>query len=192
MKEKLITAIGIHPAEVSYPLLKAILTGSEPGDIRQEAAFWISQATISADAVSLLSKQAQSDKSDDVRDKCIFALSQMETELATEALITIARTRVDEEIRKKAMFWLGQKASEKAVATLKELVEDKDTDIQKSALFALTQLQNNSGLIDVIRIAQTHRNPAVRKEAIFWLGQSEDERALDRSEERRVGKECRL
>jgi len=179
VKEKLITAAGIHPADVSYTFLKNVLTGAEPGDVRQEAAFWISQATQSDEAVTLLTERAQSDTSDDVREKCLFALSEMETEHATEALITIARAHINEDVRKKAMFWLGQKASEKAVATLKELVDDKDTEVQKNALFALMQLPNNNGLTDLIRIAKSHRNPVVRKEAIFWLGQSDDERALD-------------
>ena len=31
----------------------------------------------------------------------------------------------------------------------------------------------------LIELAKNHRNPAVRKEAIFWLGQSGDPRALD-------------
>jgi hypothetical protein len=28
-------------------------------------------------------------------------------------------------------------------------------------------------------VAKTNQNPAVRKQAIFWLGQSKDPRALD-------------
>jgi len=32
-------------------------------------------------------------------------------------------------------------------------------------------------------VARTNRNPAVRKQAIFWLGQSKDPRALQFLEE---------
>jgi len=35
----------------------------------------------------------------------------------------------------------------------------------------------------LIRIARTHRNPELRRKAIFWLGQSEDPRALALFEE---------
>jgi hypothetical protein len=31
----------------------------------------------------------------------------------------------------------------------------------------------------LIQVAKTNRNPVVRKQAIFWLGQSHDPRALD-------------
>jgi len=30
----------------------------------------------------------------------------------------------------------------------------------------------------LIQVARTHRNPAVRKQPMFWLGQSKDPRAL--------------
>ena len=30
----------------------------------------------------------------------------------------------------------------------------------------------------LIQVARTHSNPAVRKQAMFWLGQSKDPRAL--------------
>jgi HEAT repeat protein len=35
----------------------------------------------------------------------------------------------------------------------------------------------------LITLARTHKNPVVRKQAIFWLGQSHDPRALDFLEE---------
>ena len=31
----------------------------------------------------------------------------------------------------------------------------------------------------LIQVARTNRNPAVREQAFFWLGQSEDPQALD-------------
>ena len=37
--------------------------------------------------------------------------------------------------------------------------------------------------IDPIRIARTHRDPEVRKQAVFWLGQSNDPRAIALFEE---------
>jgi len=46
-------------------------------------------------------------------------------------------------------------------------------------VFALSPLPKDEGVPKLIQVAQTNRNPAVRKQAIFWLGQSEDARALD-------------
>ena len=43
----------------------------------------------------------------------------------------------------------------------------------------LTQMPRNEGVPLLIEVARTNRNPEVRKQAIFWLGQSKDPRALD-------------
>jgi len=51
--------------------------------------------------------------------------------------------------------------------------------VQKQAVFALTQLSDGESIPALIKIAKTHRNPEARKTAIFWLGQSENQRALD-------------
>ena len=50
-------------------------------------------------------------------------------------------------------------------------------------MFALSQRPRDEGVPALIRIARTHQDPEVRKKAIFWLGQSEDSRALALFEE---------
>jgi hypothetical protein len=180
VKKRLIMAIGIHDdSNNAISFLQKTLQGSEPSEVREEAAFWLGQ-TNSDNARKILFETAQNDQSRNVREKAIFALSQMKSEESTDALITIAKSHNDRETRKKAAFWLGQKASEKAVGALKELAyKDEDTEVQKSALFALTQIHGGDSVTELIKIARTHPNPKIRKQAIFWLGQSEDPKALD-------------
>ena len=60
---------------------------------------------------------------------------------------------------------------------------DPETDVKKKAVFALSQLPSERGVPLLINVARTHRNPAIRKEAMFWLGQSGDPRALEYFEE---------
>ncbi len=83
-------------------------------------------------------------------------------------------------VRKQAIFWLSQEAGTEATRGLTELAENEreDQDVRKQAVFALSQLRNNEGVPTMIRLARTDRDPAVRKQAIFWLGQSGDPRAV--------------
>jgi HEAT repeats len=60
--------------------------------------------------------------------------------------------------------------------------------VKKKALFALTQMKNGDGVPLLIEIARTNRNAVVRKEAMFWLGQSKDARATQFFEELLVKK----
>ena len=45
-------------------------------------------------------------------------------------------------------------------------------------MFALSQLPKDQGVPKLIHVARTNRNKEVRKDAMFWLGQSNDPRAL--------------
>jgi HEAT repeat protein len=50
-------------------------------------------------------------------------------------------------------------------------------------VFALSQRSGNEGVPALLRIARTNPDPELRKTALFWLGQSEDPRALALFEE---------
>ena len=76
------------------------------------------------------------------------------------------------------MFWLAQRAGDKAVGTITQALEDPETEVRKQAVFALSQLPKDEGVPKLIEVARTHRDAAVRKQAMFWLGQSRDPRAL--------------
>jgi HEAT repeat protein len=51
--------------------------------------------------------------------------------------------------------------------------------VKKKAVFALSQLPKDEGVPLLIKVARTNTNPEVRKQAMFWLGQSRDSRAAD-------------
>lgn len=101
-------------------------------------------------------------------------------------LLDIARSAgVPTATKKSAVFWLGQAAGEAAVQGLTGLVTENDSDeqVKESAIFALSQLHHGAGVEPLIKIARTSTDPRLRKKAIFWLGQSDDPRALALFEE---------
>jgi hypothetical protein len=103
---------------------------------------------------------------------------------ATDTMLRLARDHAIARIRGTALFWLAQRAGQKAIGTITEAIDrDPDTEVKKRAVFALSQLPNNEGVPLLINAARTHSNAAVRKQAMFWLGQSKDPRALKFFEE---------
>jgi uncharacterized protein with PIN domain len=96
-------------------------------------------------------------------------------------LLTIARDDdIERGARKQAVFWVGQAAGEKAAEGLREVVGESklDREVRLSAVFALSQ-HREGGVPALIDIAKSSKDAEVRKQAIFWLGQSNDKRALD-------------
>jgi len=61
-------------------------------------------------------------KDREMREQLIFVYSQRREEAASDKLCQIGKTDPDRELRKKAIFWLGQSRSPRAVQCLQELI----------------------------------------------------------------------
>jgi HEAT repeat protein len=92
---------------------------------------------------------------------------------------------VSKKVRRSAVFWLGQAAGDAATRGLTDLVDDgnADREVRETAVFALSQRPRDEGVPALIRIARQNKDPDLRRKAIFWLGQSDDPRALSLFEE---------
>jgi hypothetical protein len=100
-------------------------------------------------------------------------------------LLGLARdSSVPGRTRRQAVFWLGWAAGE-ATRALTGLVEEPgvDREVKEAAVFALSQRPRAEGVPALIGIARTHPDPQVRRRALFWLGESDDPRALALFEE---------
>ena len=116
----------------------------------------------------------------------IFPATIVDSATVWPALLRLAKNEDrPRETRKQAVFWLGQAAGEAASAGLDSLTNDAtlDREVQKQVVFALSQRPKDEGIPILIRVARTHRDPEVRRDAVFWLGQSNDPRAIALFEE---------
>jgi hypothetical protein len=116
----------------------------------------------------------------------IFPATVADSAVVWPALIRLAKDdNRPRETRKQAVFWLGQAAGEAATAGLDSLSNDAsvDREVQKQVVFALSQRPKDEGVPILIRVAKTHRDPEVRRDAMFWLSQSNDPRAIALFEE---------
>jgi HEAT repeat protein len=94
-------------------------------------------------------------------------------------LLQIAKNEnVDSDVRRSAIFWLGQAAGDKATQGLKSLLSDDDEDVKKSAVFALSQMRGEQSVTALIDVVRTSKDKEVRKSALFWLSQKNDPRVL--------------
>jgi HEAT repeat protein len=94
-----------------------------PIDLRKQALFWAAQGK----EVTTAQLAGIYDRNPDVemRDQVIFALSQRgnRDSQAVDKLLEIAKTEKDRELRKKAIFWLGQSKDPRAAKLLQELID---------------------------------------------------------------------
>jgi HEAT repeat protein len=88
-------------------------------EVRKKAAFWAGQGH--AQLSDLTSLYATTNEPQ-LREHLIFVLSQRDEEAATDALLRIARSDEDRQMRKKALFWLAQKNDPRVTKLIAELV----------------------------------------------------------------------
>jgi hypothetical protein len=113
-------------------------------------------------------------------DEVVTAIALHEHEKVVPALIPLARNDPSRDVRRQAIFWLGQKAGYKAIGELRRSVdEDPDDKVKEHAVFAISQLPNDRAVPLLMDLVKTHKSRRVRERALFWLAQTEDPRALD-------------
>jgi hypothetical protein len=108
------------------------------------------------------------------------------------ALLAIARDSASRShaTRNNAAFWLSRFAAARLdghgedLAAFEDADDDSDkNDARSSAVFALSQLRDREGIPPLMQVARTNKDAHVRRQALFWLGQSGDPRGLALFEE---------
>jgi len=176
-RDAIVGAILARDAVVTPRLIRLAMSERAATETRRQAVFWAGQQ--GAPLADL--RRVYDSAPGAVREHVLFAYSQRKEPEAARELLRVARAEGEpRELRKKAVFWLGQAAGRAVTRDLGNIADDRDLDseVREHAVFALSQRPRDEGVPALIRIARESPDPRLRKRAIFWLGQSGDERAL--------------
>ncbi len=144
---------------------------------------------VAADFLLQLAERSGSANQDAAED-AIFAATLAAGVTTWPRLLALARDRaIDEDTRQAAVFWLGQAAGDAVARELEAFVgeEPDDLEVREHAVFAISELPQEKAVPALIRIATTNPHLQLRRAALFWLGESEDPRALELFEELLAG-----
>jgi len=152
----------------------------ETVSIRKKAAYAIGVSK-DASALSTLEAAYATVTPRELKRTIIFAISINDSkDAAVDFLIKVATGDPDTELKKQAIFWLGQRAGERSLKVLGDTAgSEADTEVQKQAVFAISRRPKDEAVPLLIKIAKTHPKAEVRKQAMFWLGRTGDPRAID-------------
>jgi hypothetical protein len=104
---------------LSPDLAQLVRDGDATMSARRQALFWLGQGDFPTREIVNLDSQLQTPA---LRDQYVFVLSQRHDDPALDKLIDIARHDPSIDVRKKAMFWLGQSHEPKALRFFKEIL----------------------------------------------------------------------
>jgi hypothetical protein len=109
-------------ANVWPALIRVARNPDIPREARTQSVFWLGQAAGEAATAELGAIVVDGGVDREIREQAVFALSQRPRHEGVPALINVARTNKDPEIRKKALFWLGQSGDPRALDLFEELL----------------------------------------------------------------------
>ena len=121
LKEKVIFSLSQMGGADNYRWLMDIALNQNEGiEIRKKALFWAGQGH-SVDVADLV-RLYDSMKDREMREQLIWLYSQRREDAALDKLFDIGKNDPDRELRKKAIFWIGQSRSPRAAQFLQDLI----------------------------------------------------------------------
>ncbi|MGW8265130.1 MAG: HEAT repeat domain-containing protein [Longimicrobiales bacterium] len=108
--------------EVWRDLLELARDQAVDEEARTSALFWVGQEAANAVTEGLAELALDEDEDQEVREAAVFALSQRPQDEAVPILMEIARTALQGDTRRAAMFWLAQSEDERVYAFFEEIL----------------------------------------------------------------------
>jgi len=180
--ETALSAVAFHGGVRPDRLLERLANDAARGDdVREQAIFWSGHLR-GPRGYETLDRFLVSEAAPDLRSHALFALTQSADPRASGRLKEAAAGDRSEEVRSQGLFWLAQSDAPDAAAWIRARIADEPSEqVREQAVFALSQL--DGGADELLALMRSSRDPAVVRQALFWLGQSDDPRALQAIEE---------
>ena len=132
-------------------------------------------------AVDDLLKLFDADQSGEVKRSILQSLSETKSARVEDKLFEVARGNEATHVRRQAIKLLGERVSKRSFEFLSQTAQSNDAnvEVQVQAVRAISERRSQESVPLLIKIARTHANQQVRKQAIRLLGESGDPRAVE-------------
>jgi HEAT repeat protein len=132
-------------------------------------------------AVDDLLRLFDSEQVVDVRRAALQSLAEIKSPRIEDKLFEVARSNETVDLRRQAIRLLGERVSKRSFDFLSATAQspDANAEVQMQAVRAISERRSDESVPLLIKIARTHPNPSVRKQAIRSLGETGDPRAVE-------------
>jgi HEAT repeat protein len=178
LREKAVFLLSQKRSADTEAILLDVLNNDPSRSVREKAVFWMGQVRTET-AAEALETIATSSQDMELRKKAIHALHEHNSPRAAALLRRLAESaQTPDEVRKQAIFWIGQRRSQENADFLRSLFakldksEDND-DVRKRILFSLSQMRGFENDRWLLSIALDEANSSdLRGHALWTAGQA--------------------
>lgn len=165
-------------AKARAHLLEIARTATTP-DLRKQAIRVLGEGGEAA--VDDLIRLFDSEQSSDVKRAVLQSLSEIKSARVEDKLFEVARSSDSTDVRRQAIRLLGERVGKRSFDFLSQTAQSTDgnAEVQVQAVRAISERRAEESVPLLIKIARTHPNQLVRKQAIRSLGESGDPRAVE-------------
>jgi HEAT repeat protein len=132
-------------------------------------------------AVDDLLKLFDSEQAPEVKRTVLQSLSEIKSPRVEDKLFEVAKNNDVMDLRRHAIRLLGERVGKRSLDFLSATAQSNDgnAEVQVQAVRAIGERHSEESVPLLIKIAKTHPNQLVRKQAIRSLGESGDPRAVE-------------
>jgi HEAT repeat protein len=174
LRRKAVFVLSQKRTEETEDILLSVARNDPDSDVRQQAVFWLSQVGTEK-ALTALDSILRTSTDPELLDKAVFAVSQIRSDRAAQILRDYAgRDNAPEDVREKAVFWLGQQHSTSSAEFLRTLYARVTVeDLKEKIIFSLSQMHSDENTRWLMDLALNEKESIdLRKKALFWAGQT--------------------
>jgi HEAT repeat protein len=156
-------------------MLLGIVKSSPNAKARRDAIFWLGQSRGDNDVIVDTLISLLPSLSDDDSEAVAYSLSRIRSDKSINALAALARDKSkSEKSRTNAIFWIGQTRAANRLSLLEDIYKNSmdNSKIRQQVMFALSRTGEPQAVTIMGNVASTDPDIEVRKQAVYWLGQS--------------------
>ncbi len=180
-----LTAVGVGSLEI-YAAVRAgeirqLQFASEGCPVRAGAlpVVWLDGVTPAASialCAQIAARRDDSKAAEELSERALAGLALHADPEAALALVHLVRESRVDELRSQSLFWLAQTGEPQVARWIREAIaRDPAPAVREQGVFALSQLADATP--ELLALLRESADRAVQRQAIFWLGQSDDPRA---------------
>jgi HEAT repeat protein len=184
VSEAALMSIAQHSGDEVFDFLRDLAVDQKrPVDLRAHALMALGMTDRDEEVTDLLVDVLKSAEDREIQEMALFSLAQQGSPAAREAIVQVLETShwgLDEEFQAMALHFAAQHGDIELDTLGQMYGRTENREMKQQILHVLTMMDDEEAALDLlIEITSNETDPEIKRDAVFWIGQFDSDRAAD-------------